>query len=404
MPNELSAAYDDAMDRIKAQDQYRRQVALRIIHWIFLAYRPLTVAEIKHALAVEEGDAELDPDGIPEDDQLISSCVGMVVVSEESGVMGFVHFTVQEYLEQIGPDQLTAPRLEIAQTCLTYLLFEDLAENEPLEYLDGKIVSAEFPLLGYAAQHWGDHVRCCNSYSVVEDKLLRYLSQPRATFRINADPGASSYESERQGPLLGRGVSPLCLAASFGLPEAVEQLLQRQKHVDIEDTKARSRALHMAVINDFPSVIKVLLSHGTDVNARDQRRWTPLHQAGSLGRADTVSLLLRSGADLNSKDGYRETPLSRCAEAGHVALVGVLLESGSEINSLNVMGQAAAHHAATMDYDEVLRVLVRWGADLGIEDHWGYDPWYRALEVNAERAAKFLFAEAMQRRQRARAS
>lgn len=370
-------------------------MALRIIHWIFLAYGPLKVAEVKHALAVEDGDPELDPDGILEDDQLITSCVGMVVVNEESGVMSFVHFTVQEYLEHQTREKFQGPQVEIAQTCLTYLLFENFAVDESLKHQEAQVVSEEYPLLCYAAQYWGDHVRCCDSLAVVEDKVLRYLSEPRATFRVSADPGTPNYTEERQGPLVGRAVSPVCLAASFGLTGVTDKLVHLQKCLHPKEVEAWQRALHIAVINDFPAIVKILLDHGTDVNALDGQGWTPLHHAGWLGRPEMVSLLLQNHADPKIKDRYLETPLSRTAERGHSKVVEMLLESGSEIDSTNVIGQTAAHNAASMDHEGVLRVLVRWNADLGIKDHWGYDPWYRALEVNQENAAQFLFGERM---------
>ena len=225
LPDGLTAAYDDAIDRIKAQDQFRSELALRMIHWIYFACSPLTIAEIKHALAVEENDTELDPDGIPEEDQLISSCVGMVVINAESGIIGFVHFTVQEYFDSHGRGHFKDPVADIAQTCLTYLLFDDLRDAEP-KYLRHPAYDNDYPLLQYSSRHWGDHARSCQGVANVEKLTMLYLKQPRGTFQVKSTLD-TLVEASRVVTISGSTVSALSIAASYGLNHIVEKLLEQ---------------------------------------------------------------------------------------------------------------------------------------------------------------------------------
>jgi hypothetical protein len=56
------------------------ELAKRVLSWIIYAKRPLTTTEICCALAVEPDEAELDPENIPDVEDLLSVCAGLVVV------------------------------------------------------------------------------------------------------------------------------------------------------------------------------------------------------------------------------------------------------------------------------------------------------------------------------------
>ena len=56
-------------------------------------------------------------------------------------------------------------------------------------------------------------------------------------------------------------------------------------------------------------VVKQHLAAGADVNAKDDKEWTPLHDAAIYGRKEILELLISEGADVNAKDDARWTPL-----------------------------------------------------------------------------------------------
>jgi ankyrin repeat protein len=45
-------------------------------------------------------------------------------------------------------------------------------------------------------------------------------------------------------------------------------------------------ALHQAVLDDNLGVVRILHSHGADLNLQDADSWTPLHAACANGCAD----------------------------------------------------------------------------------------------------------------------
>ena len=50
---------------------------------------------------MEIGESELDEENLPEIEDMVSICAGLVTVDEEGNVIRLVHYTTQEYFEQI---------------------------------------------------------------------------------------------------------------------------------------------------------------------------------------------------------------------------------------------------------------------------------------------------------------
>jgi hypothetical protein len=84
LPTGVDDTYDMAMARIKKQDKPRAQLAEQVIAWITYAFRPLSVEELQHALAITPGTTEMDHEAIINTDVLTSVCAGLVVIDEKS--------------------------------------------------------------------------------------------------------------------------------------------------------------------------------------------------------------------------------------------------------------------------------------------------------------------------------
>lgn len=124
-PDGLDSIYEELMARIRLQNpKDHAELALKDLSWIFYAVRPLTVTEVQHALAVEPGDVELDEDGIPDQDLLVSVCAGVVMINNNRDTISLVHYTTQEYFQQSRKHILEHASKDISRTCLTYLQFD----------------------------------------------------------------------------------------------------------------------------------------------------------------------------------------------------------------------------------------------------------------------------------------
>jgi hypothetical protein len=85
------------MERVERQGPNSVQFAKQVLSWITCAKRPLTTMELQHALAVVIGESELDEDNLPEIEDIVSVCAGLVTIDNESGILRLVHYTTQEY-------------------------------------------------------------------------------------------------------------------------------------------------------------------------------------------------------------------------------------------------------------------------------------------------------------------
>jgi len=74
--------------------------------------------------------------------------------------------------------------------------------------------------------------------------------------------------------------------------------------------------LHHAVSDGRPEMVRVVLDHGCDPNAKGFLGMTPLGNAIMENRRDIVVMLLAHGADPNAQTGFG-TPLEYAEREGH---------------------------------------------------------------------------------------
>ena len=58
------------------------------------------LAELLHALAVEDGEAELEQDNLPDIEDVVSVYLRLMTVDGESDIIWSVHYTTQEYFKR----------------------------------------------------------------------------------------------------------------------------------------------------------------------------------------------------------------------------------------------------------------------------------------------------------------
>jgi len=121
---------------------------------VLYSERPLRAQEPRHALGVEIGSADPDPENVPALRTLVSSCLGLVTVEASSSTVRLVHFTLQEHLSS-NPTLFHSPHLTIAEVCSTYLNFGCIRDLSPTP----RPAPATTPLLEYASVYWGRHIR-----------------------------------------------------------------------------------------------------------------------------------------------------------------------------------------------------------------------------------------------------
>jgi len=90
LPKGVDDTYEEAMARIERQDKPRAQLAEQVLSWITYAFRPLSVGELQHALAIKLEMTSLDPESIIDEEILTSVRAGLVIIDNKQHVVRLV--------------------------------------------------------------------------------------------------------------------------------------------------------------------------------------------------------------------------------------------------------------------------------------------------------------------------
>ena len=178
------------------------------------------------------------------------------------------------------------------------------------------------------------------------------------------------------------------------------------------------RSFLIALSRGHEAVARLMLERGAEVNSRDRRGGTPLHEAVRQGKIDLVRDLVARGADLHARtetppgppSPFRTggmTPFLTAAESGNVAMmrelialgadpkaktpdgaggmllaaasrkleaVKLMLELGADVNEARRSGGTALHTATRFGANDIIQHLVENGADLNAKDRFGRTP------------------------------
>jgi ankyrin repeat protein len=389
------------MERIEGQGEDQKEMAEQVLSWITCAKRPLTTLELQHALAVEIGASVFDEENLPETEDMVSVCAGLITIDDHSQIIRLNHYTIQEYFERTWKTWFPNAHEGIANICITYLSYDIFEPGHCSTDEEFERRLQHYALYGYSAENWGHH---CRSQSVDEQLTLRLLKNASKVEACSQALMTSIYSSDYRGysQQVPRQLTGVHLAAYFGLENIILSLIKDVNHCDIKDTFGRT-PLSWAAENGREGVVKLLLERGVDPDSKasdwEFEDLTPLSWAAENGHEEVVKLLLEHGADPDSKAngdliGGR-TPLSFAAGNGHKFVVKLLLENGVDPERRDTeWGQTPLLWAAENGHYSVVQLLLEHGADPNTAaDQWfieGWTPLLWAAQNGNEAVVKLL--------------
>lgn len=95
--------------------------------------------------------------------------------------------------------------------------------------------------------------------------------------------------------------------------EEVEMLLSANVNPDSTNEDGLT-ALHQCCIDDSEEMMRLLVEHGSDVNAQDSEKWTPLHAAATCGHLHLAKFLIVKGANLLAVNADGNMPYDICED------------------------------------------------------------------------------------------
>lgn len=138
---------------------------------------------------------------------------------------------------------------------------------------------------------------------------------------------------------------------------------------------AGERLLMLAAEAGTLPVVRLLVSHGADVDAANQFRQTALLYAIRANNAPIVSFLLRAGADPNLRMSDGDSLLSEAARKGiDIKITRELLKAGANPLAASHAGSTALHVAAFQDRLDVAKLLLKAGANPNARDRDAHGP------------------------------
>ncbi|XP_065528614.1 CARD- and ANK-domain containing inflammasome adapter protein-like [Lathamus discolor] len=123
-------------------------------------------------------------------------------------------------------------------------------------------------------------------------------------------------------------------------------------------------ALFRAVQKNLPSIIAALIDRGTDINALNDMRYTPLLLACETGKAEAAEVLITKGANFGMRTPALDTALHLAAQAGAASTAHLLLHKGIETNLRNQAHETPLHVAALHNKGGLVGLLVNAGAQI----------------------------------------
>ncbi|KAJ7270947.1 hypothetical protein C8J57DRAFT_1468148 [Mycena rebaudengoi] len=402
LPEDLEHTYDEAMDRIEAQNKDDREIARRTLIWVANAKRPLTVFELQEALAIEPDSKTLDVDGLLDIEIILSVCVGLVIVdvvivdvSEYSRIVRLVHLTIQEYLDRVQPIRFPGAQTEITRHCLAYISYNHV----PLYWEQG--------LLSYASTYCLLHA-AGEPELVLQDIIIQFLGV------------APSHHDQRHfyhtAPLQWyakwpRTPSKLWVAALFGLQHIARHLLESDESIT-EEEKAGS--LTVALQLNCLGVVGALIKHGTDGNVQQPFIGNILRAETVARRTKAVQILLENGANVDGQGGLYDTALIAPSALGDLKVVQLLLEHGTNVNlqasaerGLDVsqllkhgvdLSPQGGHYGTALQAAscrgsmEIARLLIKYRADVNLQGGFYGTALQAASEAGEEGIVRLLLA------------
>jgi ankyrin repeat protein len=252
---------------------------------------------------------------------------------------------------------------------------------------------------------------------ILGDGGPRYVETVRVLVAAGADVGLPSARD---------GVTPVEHARNRGY-HAMAALLERAGGRGIARSRASDVLLESAASSDADRAALALRS-GADLEARDQRRRTPLLRAVTADRVAVARLLVAMGADPDALDDQHDTPwlvtgvtgsvpmleallparpdltirnrfggvsVIPASERGHVDYVRRVVRTGIDVDHVNDLGWTALLEAVILGdggpaHQEIVRILLRAGADQSIADRDGVTPLEHAETSGQDEVARIL--------------
>ena len=416
VPQGLKNLYQELFHGIHRE---HRSDSLKLMQWICFATRPLSMDELRFAMAIDphhpykslrkcQNTGDYTDDNEAMERRIITLSCGLAEIRPLSNkrIVQFIHQSVNDFFMEDGMRLLDSnwesadlaigrANHYLSRSCIRYIAMEEIGRSRSV---GGTDMEAKFPFLRYATTSWLKHTEQAEAKSISQADLLGYLNGPsndllHRWIRVYRAMDRYSVDSPAEGSTL------LHVVSKYGLMSPLLAILENPSKEDSEtDSKDKNgrTPLSQAAEKGHEAVVMLLLAIDmVETDSKDKNGRTPLSWAAGSGREEVTRLLLATGtAEADSKDEGGRTPLSWAAERGSEAVVKLLLATGKvEVNSKDKHGSTPLSWAAKRGSEAVVKLLFEMGkVEADSKDDDGRTPLSWAAWKGREAVVKLLLA------------
>jgi ankyrin repeat domain-containing protein 50 len=389
-----------------------RKKSLHFLQWVCLAQRPLTLTELRFALACDDEDVPGLPKSCEESTTFIGSDTRMEkLASSLSGGLAevrhyttastvqFIHETVNDFVRDRGFDFLASMtdtpvsnliargENRLSRSCINYFKMEQVSK-ETLRWHD--FGEEKPPFIEYTCKFWFQHAERAERGGISQENLVKRFESSSQAFRAWTRASTIMNFSDSRCPTVGSIL--IHVASGSNLQSIVRKLMQNNTSVNQRDSNG-DMPLHWATRHGHEQMASLLLDFGAEINVKNTRPppgSTPLEIAAANGHSKLVRLLLKRGADVNGTDDTEGGPLQEAVSIGNLPLAKILIESGADVKGCNQGKRNPLHQAAMIGHEPIARFLIREGADVNIQGGILGNPLQAAILANCEPLVRLL--------------
>ncbi|KAF8542365.1 hypothetical protein BDD12DRAFT_385345 [Trichophaea hybrida] len=344
LPTELEDFYAFMFDRLESGKDRDIKDGIRLFRLVLIACRPLTVVELRHALAIldrSQSGEEFQNNIISAIERRIVHCGGNFLEIKVDETVQIMHQTAREFLIRTIRDAsklhfnitdkahktITTMWVRYLKLCFTSPSMQDgFAKStswSPNDFRDYAEYLNEWPLIEYIFRYIKDHLDLCERNEEVSQlvmNLIRQMADNQASyflasfldFRLGHNKGQEIAVNEHQETSENIIYSTFNAAAEPKLPHVVKALLLTcaQNSPDAE----LKTPLIISAQKGLVGATKLFLGGNIEKDAQDNLGRTALHYAAENGSEAIVRLLTEQFADKQIEDNNKETALHIAVE------------------------------------------------------------------------------------------
>lgn len=345
LPADMNQMYTDLLHEHSRRSGVPDAIQRLILQWVTHATRPLRLLEIAEMIHITYIN-DTDRDMRSTKDLVRAACGPLLEILPDETVC-VIHHSFTEYLKGTtrSPEDDGYPVLLFGEThaslgsaCLVYLLsgiFDEVEEARDTRDIKLKL---KYPFLAYAMNNW--HVHVARSTAAGHDQTDVNL----VLEKLMRDPDSIETWTKLQWFTIGNadsGITPLHVAGMYGLTAyARHLLLSPVVNVDAVDVHGKT-PLWWAASSGMADMAQVLIDAGANPDQEETNGGRkPLHEAASKNHPECIKVLLGAGVDPLTKK-TKENPGNWCGNAprsiGHTPLMVSNVTVAACVNASTVL-------------------------------------------------------------------